>query len=106
MINDANIEQALDYIRDNAHLIGQLRGQKAYLEHTIKIERGQRFLDAEGTVGEREAWAWTDAAVKKLVDEYRGCITELATIETLFKAAELKVEVWRTQNANQRRGNI
>ena len=106
MISDAKVEEALGVIAKNSDLIGQLRGQKAYLEHRIKIERGQRFLDAEGTVGEREAWAWTDSAVKGLCEDYRDCVTELETLATKFKAAELAIEVWRTQQANSRRGHV
>ena len=106
MISDDRVEGAVEYIRDNGGLVGQLRGQKAMLEHRIKIERSQRFLEAEGTVAEREAIAWTDPAVYELCNEYRDCVTELETIATRFKSAELLIEVWRTQNANQRRGNI
>ena len=105
-IEDSRTENAVYYIRDNADLIGQLRGQKSLLEHKIKIERSQRFLDAEGTVGERDAWAWTDASVYRLVNELENCIAELETIATKFKAAELLIEVWRTQQANSRRGHV
>jgi hypothetical protein len=106
VITDDKVEEALGVIAKNAELVGQLRGQKEYLAHRIKIERGQRFLDASGTVGEREAWAWTHRQVKELCDEYRDCVTELETIATKFKAAELTVEVWRTQQANSRRGHV
>jgi len=106
MIQDTDIEKALVYIRDHANLIGQLKGNKEYLAHRIKIERSERYLDAAGTINEREAIAWTDPSVARLCEGYRDCLTELYTIETLFKAAELKIEVWRTQNANTRRGNI
>ena len=104
-IDDSRVEKAVQFIRDNADLIGQLRGHKSLLDHKIKIERSQRFLDADGTVGEREAWAWTDTAVFALVNELRDCITEMDTVATRFKAAELLIEVWRTQQANTRRGH-
>ena len=39
-IEDSRVEKAVEFIRDNADLVGQLRGQKSYLEHAIKIERG------------------------------------------------------------------
>ena len=106
MFKDDDVEKAVEYIRDKASLIGQLRGNKEYLEHRIKIERSERYLDAEGTISEREATAWTDPAVARLCDDYRDCLTELHTLQTLFKAAELKIEVWRTQNSNKRAGMI
>ncbi len=104
-IEDYRVEKAVEFIRDHADMIGQLRGQKSALEHHIKIERSQRFLESEGTVAERESLAWTDPAVFKLCNEYRDCVTELETIATKFKAAELLIEVWRTQQANSRRGH-
>ena len=106
MISDAKVEEAIGVIAKNADLIGQLRGQKAYLEHRIKIERGQRFLDATGTVAERDAIAWTDPSVYKLCNEHRDCVTQIETLATKFKAAELTTEVWRTQAANSRRGHV
>ena len=106
MITDSKVEEAIGVIAKNADLIGQLRGQKAMLEHRIKIERGQRFLEAEGTVAERESIAWTDPSVYRLCEEYRDCVTELETLLTKFRAAELTTEVWRTQQANSRRGHV
>lgn len=106
MISENKVEEALSFLAKNANLIGQLRGQKAYLEHRIKIERSQRFLDADGTVGERESWAWTDPTVRELCIEYRDCVSELETLLTKCKAGELVIEVWRSQSANQRRANV
>ncbi len=106
MISDDRVEKAVEYLRDHSALIGQLRGQRAYLDHALKVTRSQAFLRHDGTVAEREALAWTDLRVTEMVAEYRDCVTELETLLTRFKAAELLVEVWRTENANARRGNI
>ena len=106
MITDSKVEEAIGVIAKNADLIGQLRGQKAMLEHRIKIERGQRFLESQGTVAERESLAWTDPTVYRLCEEYRDCVTEIETLATKFKAAEATIDVYRTQAANSRRGNI
>jgi hypothetical protein len=105
VIPDERTERAVEFIRDNADLIGQLRGNKSYLEHRIKITRAQCFLESQGTVVERESLAWVNPEVEKLCIEYRDCVTELETLATKFKAAELQIEVWRTQQANSRRGH-
>ncbi len=106
MLKDKSIEDALDFVRDNAENIGILRGRKAGLDHKIKVFRAQTFLRADGTVGEREARGWTSREVVQAIADLQDTVTELTTMETLFKAAELRIEVWRTQNANMRRGNI
>ena len=104
-ISDDKAEEAVGVIARNADLIGSLRGQKAYLEHHLKVARAQAFLLVSGTVAEREAIAQTDETVIAKIDEYRDVVTELETILTKFKAAELCIEVWRTQAANSRRGH-
>lgn len=106
MISDKDVEKALNFYRDEAAKRGALRGQIAYLEHAIKIALAQAFLDAEGTVAEREARSRLNALYQEKVEEYQNATADLGTLETYLKAAELKIEVWRTQNANQRRGNI
>jgi len=106
MIDEARTEKAVEFIRDNAGLMGQLRGQKAFLEHAIKVSRAQAFMDSAGTVAERDHQAYLSEGVGLRLQELRDCVTELSTVETKIKAAELTIEVWRTQAANQRRGNI
>jgi hypothetical protein len=106
MISDDKVEKALDYLRDNAPLVGQLKGQRVQLEHLMKVIKAQKFLACDGTVAERQALA--DAAPEYVaqIEDLKDCVTELETILALAKAAELKIEVWRTQAANLRRGNI
>lgn len=106
MYSEEEIERAVHYIRDNASLVGQLRGQKGYIEHRMKVTRSQAFLDSkEKTVEARKADAETNAQLEELAVELRGVEDELSATYTLIKAAELKIEVWRSQNANNRRGN-
>ena len=106
MISDSKVEEAIGVIAKNADLIGQLRGQKAYLEYKIKIVRSHRFLEESGTVAEREAIAWTDPQVAELCTEYRDCVTEMETLATKFKAAELVNKTWQTMSANSRKGHL
>lgn len=106
MIDDNRAERAVEFYRDNAEQRGELRGQIAYLDHAIKITLAQAFLNSDGTVAEREARSRQDKDYLAKVDELRGATTELHTIETKLKAAEMTMELYRTQAANSRRGNI
>lgn len=106
MISDERTEKAVEYIRDHADLVGQLKGRKAQLEHLMKVIESQVFLRSDGTVAERQAIAKAHPEYVGLINDYRDCVTELETNLTMIKSAELTVEVWRTQAANQRRGNI
>ena len=106
MIPESDIEKALNFIRDNAGLIGQLMGNKEYLEHRMKVEKAQIFLAHDGTGAVRDAIAQSDPGVIKLIEAHKDVVTELNTLRTQYKAAELKIEVWRSQNANQRKGHL
>ena len=106
MISDERTEKALEFIRDHAAQIGQLRGQKAQLEHTMKVVKAQKFLSCDGTVAERQAIADACPEFSALIEDYQNCVTDLETKLTLVKGAELTIAVWQTMSANQRRGNI
>lgn len=106
MIEDERVEKAVHFIAKQAAHIGKLRGQKAHLEHKLKIVRSQVFLRSEGTVAEREAIALASSEYIETAAEYRDCVTELDTLYTTLKAGELLIEVWRSQSANNRRANV
>jgi uncharacterized protein YlxW (UPF0749 family) len=108
MISEQRVEKALEFIRDNAPLVGQLRGQQGYLGHHIKMAKAESFLKfaSDLTVREREQMAEISDLVVKLVDDLRDCETELYTLQTRIKAAELTIETWRSQNAALKRGNV
>ena len=90
----------------NADLVGELRAKVEATKHTAKVEAQLVYLDAKGTVAERTAKADTSAVVLAAWEEHHNAVADYATLQTQLKAAELRIEVWRSQSANQRRGNI
>jgi hypothetical protein len=106
MITDQQAEAAIDYIKNHAAKIGQLRGQKGFLEHAIKIDKAQKFIISTGTGAQREALAQASDEVRQRVEEWKDCVTELSTIETYIEAARLTFETWRTQQANARKAIV
>lgn len=105
-ITDEQVEKSLDFLRDNAEAYGRASGQVKFLDHKRKVVRGEQFLEAKGTVGEREAYAESSLAYQRVIEEYRRAETERVTLLTKLKAAEFKIEVWRSLNARNRRGHV
>lgn len=99
-------ERAWQFIRDNAKRHGQLRAHVKFCEYKIKRAWSQAFLDASGTVAEREAVAWLSEEVKTASEERRDAMTEETLLEDQIQAAELAFENWRTEQANQRRAQM
>ena len=62
------------------------------------------FLQATGTVAEREARSRTDPAVIKAYADYCESVAAYETIKLNIKASEMLIEVWRTENSNRRAG--
>ena len=106
MIPDKRVEQALGYLAETDEQYGQLRGHVSALDYQIKIAEAEAYLDAEGTVGEKQAQARTSQVYRDKVNEYKDAKIELETISAIRKRNELIIEVWRTQSASARRGNI
>jgi len=103
MISDDDAEKAADYIRDNAAKAGDAHATRVYLTEYRKslkaILMGDKLLDA---LGAQERYAYSHQKYLKHLDALREAIAEDKRIEWMMKAAETKIDVWRSQSANSR----
>ena len=106
MISEDRVEKAVEFIRDNADVLGGLVGRCKGLEQERKVVRGKQFLTATGTVAEREAKAESSKEYEVIVEEIENAWCDKTTIETKMKAAELTVDVWRSQNSSRNKGHV
>lgn len=102
MITNDRAEEAVHYLDKTARQYGEVCGLVELQYHNIKIYRALGFLESEGTVGERESRAWIRDDVKAAVEAHSNAVGEKMAIMTRRKAAELTIEVWRTQSASNR----
>ena len=104
MIDEKQVERALFFLRDNAVKAGQLAGAVKEAEARRKASMAISFLEANGTVAERDARSRVDPAVTRAYSDYCDAVSEYETIKLQISAAETLIEVWRTQNSNRRAG--
>ena len=102
MISDDRAEEALKYLDKTARQYGEICGLVELQAHNIKIYRSIGYLESDGTIAEREAKAWIRQDVKNAIEEHSNAVAEKMAIMTRRKAAELTIEVWRTQSASNR----
>lgn len=100
------VSEALELLADTDESYGQLRGRCSALEYQIKVAEALGYLGSTGTQGEKQACARTTQGYKDKINEYREAKIEMETLAAKRKTAELHIEVWRSQNANKRHGNI
>lgn len=106
MITDTQIEKAIDWMRDNATSLAQAKANRVYLEEFRKSKKAMLMRDAEldghktSSAQEREAYA-NDEYVQ-LLEGLKDAVEAEEKLKWMMSAAELKVEIWRTQSANAR----
>ncbi len=103
MTDEINIFRVLDYIRDNASKYAQAKANRAYLEEFRKSKKAILFSQApQGTVVDREAYAYSHPEYLELLDGLKVAVEMEAYMKTMLDAAHLKAEAWRTLESNKR----
>jgi hypothetical protein len=106
MISTERAEAAVEYMRDHADEVGELYGRCKALDERRKVVKGEAFLACEGTVAEREARSYVAAEYRAVLEEIENAWAEWKAAEIKLKAAELTVDVWRSQFAASKRGHV
>jgi len=103
MINEIDIEKALDFIRDNSRDLAKAKADRIYLEQYRKSQKAILFQQApKGTVQDRECFAYSHEEYLQNIEGLKVAVEEEEKLKWLMVAAQLKVEVYRTQQANNR----
>jgi len=103
---DINIEKALNYLRDNAKKLAGARADYEYLAQFRKSKKAMLMVEAEQkgitAANKQEVYAYSHADYIALLDGYKIAVGEYERLKHLQKAAELRIEVWRSKNASLR----
>lgn len=101
-VSEKNVSDALTYLATDPHPVAEARFRLTLAENLAKETFARRFLAAEGTVKERESIAETDADYITRKRDEADCVMEFERHRSRVKAADMLLEVWRTENANAR----
>lgn len=102
MITDEQAEKAADYIRDNAENFANAKADRIYHEEYRKSLKAILFNDAEGAAAVRENLAYASDRYINHLHSLRQAVFEEEKLKGLISAAEMKIEVWRSESANNR----
>jgi hypothetical protein len=103
LVSDADVEKALDWLRDNATEIGEAKRKAVKADHMLKHTKAlamKQHGDIAVTAQEREALA--SPQYLAALDEAAATAGEFEKMKSLREAAALKIEVWRSASANYR----
>ena len=105
MITQDTAEAAADFIKDHAGRFAKAKANRVQLEEFRKTQKAILFMQApQGSVADRESYAYAHAEYGKVLDGLKVAVEEEEKLRYLMKAAELKIDIWRTQAANERKG--
>ena len=102
IVSDENVEAALAYLNDDPHPLSRARKELTQRENQRREAFAQAFLSSDGSVDARRAKAELDSDCIAAKDAEAEAIMELERHRSRMKAAEMVLEIWRTENANAR----
>ena len=101
-----DVEVTLNFIRDKAKEHAVALSNREHLKEFRKSKKAILINEAEqkGVKGQqaRESYAYAHGDYIKLLDGLRVAIERECELRHLIKASELRIEVWRSQNARQK----
>ena len=107
VITNEEVEQALDYLRDQAEKDAQARANAIYLAEWVRTERA-RIVHAQTGMSNASATAYAEQHPEYLraLSAYKAAITEDYRRRFLREAASARIEAWRTMCSNERAQRI
>lgn len=103
IVTDDDLQKALDWLRDNAEDIGRAKAETVRAGHMIKHVKAleqKRHNEKPATHQEREALA--SEAYLAALERDAIAAGEYEKMRSLREAAALKIETWRSEQANYR----
>lgn len=103
LVSEADVEKALDWLRDSADEIGEAKREAVKTEHMMRHVKALAMKQHMGlplSAQEREAYA-SDQYLTA-IDRAANAAGEYEKLKSLRGAAEMKIEAWRSMGANYR----
>ena len=110
MISEAKVEKALEYMRVESKALAQAKGERIYLQEFRKTQKAMLMQDAMNhpseqvnkTASSREAYAYAHEDYVEILKGLKAAVVNEEECHWKMIAAQAFVEVWRTQQANNR----
>lgn len=97
------IEKPLNFIRDKAKEYAKAKATRVYLEQFRKSKKAILIQEApQGTGQAKESYAYAHPEYIALLDALRVAVEQEERLRYMIRAAELKFDQWRTEQATKR----
>ena len=94
--------KAIDYMTKNAPEYAQAKADRVFIENYLRTIKSRLMNQEEGTLGNKEAFAYAHPDYVLQLNALKIATEKEEHIKYMLKAAELRVEVWRTTEYTKR----
>ena len=103
MINDEKVEAAAEFIKNNASKYAEAKGERIYLDQYRKTKKALLMAECDEKAQQaKETWAYAHMDYEELLEGLKQAVVTEETLRWQMVAAQTKIEIWRTQQANNR----
>ena len=110
MISEKKVETALEHMRKEARTLAQAKGERIYLQEYRKTKKAMLMNEAMShpseqvnkTASSRESYAYAHPDYVEILLGLKEAVIQEEEVHWKMIAAQAFVEVWRTQQANNR----
>jgi hypothetical protein len=103
MIGDDDIQRALDWMVANTDKAAKARADRLLIEESLKPLKAQMMkASGQDSLGAQERDALASPEYQTHLDGLRAAVYEDERYRLLYKAAEARLEAWRTLSSNNR----
>jgi hypothetical protein len=96
--------EAVEFIYKHAPAFAQAKAERVYLEEFRKSKKAILMAESGAkTAAEREQFAYAHPEYQTLLDGLRVAVEREEDMRWRLVAAQARVEIWRTESANNRR---
>lgn len=94
--------EAVDYLIKTAPRFAKAKAERVYVENFLRSKKSLLMAQVEGSIAAKEAYAYARPEYQQLLEGLRAAVEAEETLKWKMTAAELSVEIWRSQEASNR----
>ena len=102
IVSERNISDALTYLADDPHPVAVARKELTDAENEKERIYAEVYLEQTGSIKDKEAATDADPRVVRAREGIGAAQLGLERHKARIRAAEMILEIWRTENANAR----
>tara|TARA_R110000822_G_scaffold239475_1_gene369269 strand:+ start:147 stop:488 length:342 start_codon:yes stop_codon:yes gene_type:complete len=102
--NDMEIDpnRAIQYLVDNAPKFAEAKATRVFIENYLRSVKSKLMGNEEGTLGAKEAYAYAHNDYIEQLNALRIATEEEERLKYMMSAAQLRVDVWKTNEYTKR----